>query len=230
MSKHILVVEDEPKIREVIRSYLHKEGFLCYEASTGKEAFDLLTKHKMDLIILDLMLPDVTGEHICDTIRNISNIPIMMLTAKSAEQHRIDGLTRGADDYITKPFSPGELMARIHSVLRRVQPEHMANRFYVLQGGQFIIDEDRGEVRRANEIVHLTPIEYKILLQLVKRQGRTYKRDELIELIYGGDYEGDERAIDQHIKNIRLKIEADPKDPKWIVTVFGVGYKFTGGV
>jgi two-component system, OmpR family, response regulator ResD len=229
MPKQVLVVDDEDKIREVITSYLDREGFQCIEARTGNEAIKQFQHHEIDLIILDLMLPDLSGESVCQIIRQSSEVPIIMLTAKSAEDSKINGLTIGADDYITKPFSPKELVARVKVLFRRISNSKNSVEGPI-QFGTLVINQNSFQVTRNGETVPLTPKEFQLLLQMAKSPGRAFRRDDLIETVFGFDYEGDTRSIDQHIKNLRSKIEVDPKDPKFIKTVFGVGYQFTGGV
>lgn len=229
MSKQVLVVDDEEKIREVIISYLAREGFRSLEARTGNEAIQFFRNHEIDLIILDLMLPDLSGESVCQIVRETSDIPIIMLTAKSAEDHKINGLTIGADDYLTKPFSPRELMARVKVLFRRTS-ESKHSDGNILRFGELTIDLNACQASVNGTDRNLTPKEFQLLAQLVKYPGRTFRRDELIESVFGFDYEGETRAIDQHIKNLRAKIEIDPKDPQFIKTVFGVGYQFNGGL
>jgi len=180
------------------------------------------------LVVLDLMLPDVTGEEICKTIRKRSRVPIIMLTAKVEEENILKGLDIGADDYITKPFSPKQLVARVNAVLRRVSEDPVPLSNIISINDELLIDNLKYEVRKNNNIVNLTPNEYKILLTLVKYPKKTFTRDELISLALGDDYEGYDRTVDSHIKNLRQKIETDPKAPKYIVTVHGIGYRFGG--
>jgi DNA-binding response OmpR family regulator len=223
--KRILIIEDEKKISDIVTLYLDKEGFTTYIASTGEEGLRLL-RESPDLIILDLMLPDMPGEEVCRMIRETSNIPIIMLTAKSSEEDRIKGLGIGADDYVVKPFSPGELVARVKALLRRVGP--FTKGFLSFNGGLLSIDTERFEARVRGRHVELTQTEFRILLALSERPGIVFTREQLINLVQGYDFEGYDRTIDAHIKNIRHKLEDDPRNPLFIKTVYGLGYKFTG--
>jgi DNA-binding response OmpR family regulator len=227
--KRVLVVDDEPNIREVIESYLIKEGYLVYKAGDGLQALELFERVQPSLVILDLMLPGLSGEEVCQKLRKISRIPIIMLTAKAEEENIIDGLKLGADDYVTKPFSPKQLMARVEALLRRAATEAvpLANRFSFHQD-ELQIDHLQHEVRKNKELVNLTPIEYNLLMTLVKYPKKAFTREELVTLVLGADFDGFDRTIDAHIKNLRQKIEIDPKSPKYILTVHGIGYKFGG--
>ncbi len=220
----ILVVEDEKKISDIVKAYLQKEGYAVTVASTGSEAIDFL-KEGFDLIILDLMLPDIPGEEICEMIRKDSDIPIIMLTAKSDEEDRIKGLGIGADDYVVKPFSPRELVARVKALLRRTKGN---KRILSFNGGDLVIDTASLEVRKGNSPLTLTPTEFKLLSTIAERPGQVFTRLQLVNTILGYDFEGYDRTIDAHIKNIRHKIEDDPRNPSYIKTVYGVGYKFIG--
>lgn len=228
-SKTILVVDDEEKIVEVVKSYLEKDGYKAILAYNGKDALQLFEKHNPALIILDLMLPDMTGEEICRTIRKKSRVPIIMLTAKIEEQSILRGLEIGADDYVTKPFSPRQLMARVEAILRRLSQEAIPlAREISFNNNELVIDSMRHEVRRNGKTVSLTPNEYSIIMNLVKYPSKVFTRDELIHFAFGDDFEGFDRVIDTHIKNIRQKIETDHKAPRYILTVHGVGYRFGG--
>ena len=220
----ILVVEDEKKIADIVSAYLAKEGFQVSIADTGGKALHML-KAGFDLIILDLKLPDMDGEDICTTIRSDSNVPIIMLTAKSEEEDRIKGLGIGADDYIVKPFSPRELVARVKALLRRVGGSKESISF---NNGNLIIYPQRFEVTKDGSPVVLTATEFKLLQCLAEYPGQIFTRLQLVNVILGYDFEGYDRTIDAHIKNIRHKIEDDPKNPAYIKTVYGVGYKFIG--
>ncbi len=230
MMKTILMVDDEDKIRDVVVSYLQKDGFRTLEAGTGTEALQMVRNAPIDLVILDLMLPDFPGEQVCQTIRKLSSVPILMLTAKVAEENRIQGLTIGADDYMTKPFDPRELVARVRAILRRTDDHYLLADRISFHNDELVIDSARNEVFSRGEPVNLTPSEYKLLLVLARHPLRQFTREELVEKVLGFDFEGDARAIDQHIKNLRQKIEPDPKQPKYIHTVYGKGYRFVGGV
>lgn len=224
----ILIVDDETNILQVIKAYLEKNKYIVYEADTGKGALHLFENLQPDLLVLDLMLPDISGEEVCRTIRKKSNVPILMLTAKSSEDDMVNGLLIGADDYITKPFSPRELLARVISLLRRSQlstnPEK--GRPLTFEGNRLSIDPELHEVKVSGKLVPLTPIEFKLLEILARHPKRAFSRFELVNLIQGDTFEGFERTIDVHIKNVRQKIGDDPKHPTFIATVFGIGYKF----
>ena len=227
--KKILIVDDEVKILEVIKSYLENSGYSVYEAYSGKEAMEQFEKVNPALIVLDLMLPDITGEDICRELRKKSRVPIIMLTAKIEEDDILKGLNMGADDYITKPFSPRQLVARIDAVLRRsVDCAVPLSSLISFNNNELVIDTLKYEVRRNGKVVNLTPNEYKLLMIMVKYPDKAFTRDELIYLGFGQDFNGYDRTIDTHIKNIRQKIESDPKTPKYILTVYGIGYRFGG--
>lgn len=227
--KTILVVDDEVKIVSVVKSYLEKAGYAVLTASNGKDALELFEKHDPILIILDLMLPDMTGEDICRTIRKKSRVPIIMLTARVEEEDILKGLEIGADDYVTKPFSPRQLMARVEAILRRLSQEAIPlAREIAFNNSELVIDSMRHEVRKNGKPIALTPSEYHIVMNLVKYPTKVFTREELIHFAFGDDFEGYDRVIDTHIKNIRQKIETDHKAPHYILTVHGVGYKFGG--
>lgn len=228
-TKRILVVDDEIKIIEVVKSYLENSGYTVYSAFNGNQAIKMYEKADPSLIILDLMLPDISGEEICRTIRKRSSVPIIMLTAKVEEEDVLKGLDIGADDYVTKPFSPRQLVARVGALLRRVSGD-MAPLSGVLSfnDGGLVIDTLKYEVRRDRNSVNLTPVEYKILTTLVKYPAKVFTREELITLVFGEDFTGYDRTIDTHVKNLRQKIESDSKNPQFILTVHGVGYRFGG--
>jgi DNA-binding response OmpR family regulator len=226
MNERILIVDDEPWVHEVVRAYLEREGFIVYGASDGREGLDLALTKRPDLVVLDLMLPDVSGEEICRQLRDRSDVAILMLTAKSGEDQRVDGLGLGADDYVTKPFSPRELVARVKAVLRRTAGGEMPLvELLRFDGGRLELDSVRHEVRIAGEPVELTPSEYKLLLALAQYPGRAHSRFELINRVQGHDFEGYERTIDAHVKNLRRKIEPDPAKPRYVETVHGIGYR-----
>ena len=225
-NKKIVVIDDEPSVQEVVRGYLEKDGYVVYVAGNGREGLALAERTKPGLIVLDLMLPDVSGEEICREIRSRSDVPILMLTAKASEDERVGGLALGADDYLTKPFSPRELVARVRAVLRRTQGvETPLVEVLAFDGGALEIDTVQHEVRRDGAAVELTPNEYRLLVTLARYPGRVYSRFELINHVQGYDFEGYERTIDAHVKNLRKKIEPDPKHPRYVETVFGVGYR-----
>jgi two-component system OmpR family response regulator len=223
---NILVVEDEPKALSVVRAYLEREGHTIFEAMDGERALSLFEAFDIDFVILDLMLPDVSGEDICRKIRSSSQVPIIMLTAKAGEADRVNGLAGGADDYLVKPFSPRELVARVNAILRRVRPLESARTLDFSGGLSINISEQR--VFLNDGLVPLTPAEYKILLTLARRPFEAFTREQLIARAFGDSYEGYDRVIDVHIKNIRQKIETDPRRPVYIQTIYGTGYRFEG--
>lgn len=225
----ILVVDDEKAIVEVIRAYLENAGYEVVSAFNGKDALTAFEQSAPNLVILDLMLPDLSGEEICLKIRKKSRVPVIMLTAKVLEEDLIKGLQLGADDYVTKPFSPRQLMARVQAVLRRASEEVFPLTSQLsFNGGDLIIDSLRHEVRKNGVAVVFTPNEFKILAALIKYPSKVFTRDELIALALDNDYQGNDRVIDSHIKNIRQKIENDTRSPQYILTVHGIGYKFGG--
>jgi DNA-binding response OmpR family regulator len=224
-NKKIVVVDDDPSVQEVVRAYLEKDGYLVYVAGTAAEGLAIAERVQPGLVVLDLMLPDRSGEDVCREIRSRSDVPILMLTAKASEDERVSGLALGADDYLTKPFSPRELVARVRAILRRTQTEQPLVEVLSFDGGALEIDTVQHEVRRDGEPVELTPNEYKLLQTLARYPSRVYSRFELIHHVQGYEYEGYERTIDAHVKNLRKKIEPDPKHPRYVETVFGVGYR-----
>lgn len=227
--KNILVVDDEQMIREAVSSYLEKQGYHVFAAETGQEALQLLEKHAISFVILDLMLPDLSGEEVCAMIRKESRVPIIMLTAKTMESDMLEGLDLGADDYITKPFSLKNLYARMQAVLRRASDDlqPLAARL-CWNRGDLVIDYDRKEVHKKGEVIAVTPIEWKILSALTTYPRKVFAREDLIAAAFDLDFDGYDRVIDTHVKNLRKKIEDDPKKPVYICTVHGMGYKFGG--
>ena len=224
---NILVVEDEKNIADVIRAYLEKERFNIFTASDGKMALEIFEREDIHLIILDLMIPKIPGEEVCKKIRATSNVPIIMVTAKIHEEDRIEGLSIGADDYVLKPFSPRELVSRVKALLRRAYPHSRPGAEKLsFNNGDLEIDIDKMIVKKNNKNANLTTNEFKILLALISNQNMVFSRDQLILSAFGHDYEGFDRTIDAHIKNIRQKIETNPKSPQYIHTVYGAGYKF----
>ncbi|WP_026486551.1 response regulator transcription factor [Caldanaerobius polysaccharolyticus] len=222
--RNILVVDDEEQIINVLKAYLEKEGYNVYTAYSGKEALDVFHKNTIHFIILDLMLPDVSGEEVCKKIRLKSQVPILMLTAKAEEDNRINGLDIGADDYMVKPFSPKEVMAHVRAILRRVDRNSIKADIIEFNNGDLTIDFDKMEVKKQGNNLKLTPMEFKLLSILARNTGKVFTRDELVVKMQGYDYDGFERTVDTHIKNLRRKIEDDKN--KYIVTVYGIGYKF----
>lgn len=219
------MVEDEVKIAEAVRLYLERDGFSVTVAGTGAAALRELGKG-FDLVILDLMLPDMRGEDICTAVREFSDIPIIMLTAKSAEDDRIAGLGIGADDYVVKPFSPRELVARVKAHLRRSRKTESEQLSF--HGGDLVLDSSAREARKRGAAVPLTNTEFRILVCLAERPDQVFTRQQLINAAQGVDFEGYDRVVDAHIKNIRQKIEDNPQQPDYIRTVYGVGYRFVG--
>ena len=226
MSKKILVVDDEPKITQLVRDYLERAGFDVFVAYDGKTALSLAKTEKPDMIILDLGLPQMDGLDFTREYRKSSNAPIIMLTARSEESDKLIGLEIGADDYITKPFSPKELVARVRVVFRRMAVS-IDSSTDIIQAADLTLDVARLRVTIAGrEIEELTPTEFELLAALARQPGRVFTRSHLLDAIHGVAFESYERAIDAHIKNIRRKIEVKPGEPKYILTVYGVGYKF----
>jgi DNA-binding response OmpR family regulator len=223
----ILMVDDEEAILEVLEAYFEKEGWSTISASNGIAALKRAKEYEPDIIILDLMLPDISGEEICRLIRKVSDVPIIMLTAKSAEEDLINGMVIGADDYVTKPFSPREVVVRVKALLRRTKKPSNQLAF---NKRRLIIDALKKEVVLNGQVIALTPIEYKLLVTMASFPGRVYSRTDLLEKVQedGVFFEGYERSVDTHIKNLRKKMETDSRHPKYILTVFGMGYKFGG--
>jgi two-component system alkaline phosphatase synthesis response regulator PhoP len=224
MSKKILVVDDEQQIVKVLKAYLEKAGYQVATAYDGKAALAAAQREKPDFVILDLNLPGMDGLEVCKTIRRDSNVPILMLTARVEETDRLIGLELGADDYVLKPFSPREVVARVKTIFRRIQPEMV--KADVISAGDLVINLEQHTVTVGERSVELTPTEFQILSTLARQPRRVFSRLQILEQAQGDAFEGYERTIDAHIKNIRLKIEPNPKKPAYIQTVFGVGYKF----
>jgi len=229
MNQPILIIEDDSKIAKVVKVYLEGAGYRVVHADKGKDAIEAALKEKPLLAVLDLMLPDTSGEEVCQELRHIGDFPIIMLTAKASEEERVAGFALGADDYIVKPFSPRELVYRIKAVLRRQQKGDLDHAAPVsFNKGALIIDGQSYEVRKAEGQINVTPTEFKVLHTLAMHPGRVFTREELVEKALGYQFEGYERSIDAHIKNIRHKIEEDPRNPEYILTIYGVGYRFSG--
>jgi DNA-binding response OmpR family regulator len=221
----ILVVDDEERIVKIITAYLEREGFKPLVAYDGPSALAIARKERPNLIILDIMLPELSGLDVCRTLRQDSNIPVIMVTARDDDTDKIVGLELGADDYMTKPFNPKELVARVRAVLRRVN-EPCTEPTHRIVVADFIIDVDKHEVTQNGTVLPLTPTEFSLLSTMAAHPGRVYTRLQLLEKAQGEAFEGYERAIDSHIKNLRQKIELDPRQPHYIQTVFGLGYRF----
>lgn len=227
--KTILVVDDEAKITEVLKAYLEKEGFRVLSAESGTQALRLFASESPALVMLDLMLPDLSGEDVCRAIRRNSQVPIIMLTAKVEEESILIGLGIGADDYVAKPFSPRQIVARVNAVLRRAQGETLsASQIYSFENGRLVIDTTGHKVTKNGQSIPLTPNEFKILSAMARHPSKIFTREELIAVALGDEFEGFDRVIDTHIKNIRQKIEDDSKNPHYVRTVHGIGYKFGG--
>ncbi|MFB6214356.1 MAG: response regulator transcription factor [Candidatus Bipolaricaulia bacterium] len=226
MDKKILIVDDDKELVDFLEDYLEKDGYSVTGAYDGKEALQLFRKREFDLVVLDLMLPEMDGYNVCRRMRRGSEVPIVMLTAKTADDEKIKGLDLGADDYVTKPFNPGELLARIRASLRRVEDHDQPKE---LTYGDLTVNFSRKEVLLDHEPVDVTPTEFKILAAMVKEPDKVFSRTQLIHAALGYGYESFERTIDVHIKHLRDKIESDPQNPSYIKTVFGMGYKFDSG-
>lgn len=217
----ILVVDDEPQIVDLLRSYLTREGFDVDAAADGQVALAAFSRLRPDLVILDLMLPQLDGREVCRRIREVAHTPIIMLTARDEETDKLVGLELGADDYITKPFSPREVVARVRAVLRRGSWETPD----LVRVGDLTVDLKGHEVRVGDDRVELTPTEFRMLEILARHPNQVFTRMQLIDRVQGHAFEGYERTVDAHIKNLRGKVERDPRNPRYVVTVFGVGYK-----
>ncbi len=223
----VLIAEDEPAIAEAVEAYLQKNEYVTLVARDGRQALLLFAQEQPDMVILDLMLPYISGEEICQTIRKQSQIPIIMLTAKANEDNKIEGLNMGADDYITKPFSPRELVARVNSLFRRCS-QGPALTTVSWNEGDLQADFEAHTVKKQDKLVNLTISEFKLFSAMAKHPNKTFTRDDLIECAFGHDFDGYDRTIDSHIKNLRAKIETDTANPVYILTVRSVGYKFGG--
>jgi DNA-binding response OmpR family regulator len=228
MPRKVLVVDDDRKTVDIVRIYLEKDGYQVLVAYDGQHALELARHRQPDLMVLDLMLPRVDGLDICRILRAETKLPIILLTARTTEDDKLLGLDLGADDYVTKPFSPRELLARVRAVLRRagLEDANGAAEATELRAGDLLVNFLGREVRRGGQVVRLTPKEYRLLEILIKEPQRAFSRLELLERAFGYDYEGLERTVDVHLMNLRRKIELDPAQPRYIQTVYGVGYKF----
>lgn len=228
-STSILVVEDEQRLRDLVRGYLEREGYAVLIAEDGLTALDLARQHRPDLVVLDLMLPQLGGLEVCRRLRTFSDAYVIMLTAKAEEIDRIIGLEVGADDYLTKPFSPRELVARVRAMLRRPRRSAglaLPDDLPAQQFGDLLIDHGRREVTLAGQVVVLTPLEYQLLTALAAHPGLVFTRAQLLEQVWGTTYFGDDHVVDVHIANLRKKLNDDPAAPRLIETVRGVGYRF----
>ncbi len=225
--KKILVVDDDAKIVELVKLYLNRDGYVVITATEGNEALRLARESRPDLIVLDIMLPGMNGLEICRALRNESSVPIILLTAKTTEADRITGLDLGADDYVTKPFSPKELAARVRAVFRRSPDEALQMGPEEVRFGNLTINFRRHEAFLSTRALDLTPVEFKLLGVLAREPNRVFSRTQLIEKVLGYDFDGFDRTIDVHILNLRRKLEPDASHPRYIKTVYGSGYKFT---
>jgi two-component system alkaline phosphatase synthesis response regulator PhoP len=224
MAKKVLIVEDEPELVQVLRDYFEQAGFVVEAAYDGPSGLSFFQHHQPDLVLLDLHLPGMDGLDVARAIRRDSDVPLIMITARVAEAERIVGLELGADDYVTKPFSPREVVARARAVLRRVEGGPQSPQ--ILRSKDIEVDLTRRRVRVGGRRVDLTPTEFDLLACMIRDPGRVFSRMQLLECVQGEAFAGYERTIDTHIKNLRSKIEPDPRQPSYIETVFGVGYRF----
>ena len=222
--KEILVVDDEPRIAEICRDYLQRAGFKVITAGTGEDALTLARTRRPDLIVLDLRLPRMDGLDVTRALRRQSNVPIIMLTARVEESDKLLGLELGADDYLTKPFSPRELVARVRAVFRRI--DIGPGQSDVIRALDVTLDVPRMQVRVGRRSIDLTSTEFELLATMMRQPGRVFTRSQLLDAIRGVEVESFDRAIDAHVKNLRRKIEPDPHNPRYVLTVYGVGYKF----
>lgn len=225
----ILLVEDDKKIGRIVKVYLENAGYKVEHVGKGKDAIDSATKELPLAVILDLMLPDISGEEVCQELKEMGDFPIIMLTAKYSEEERVAGFALGADDYVVKPFSPKELVYRVKAVLRRSRKDDRD----ILEPMSFndsslVIDGQGYEVKKNGQLMKITPTEFKVIYSLASAPGKVFTREDLVEKALGYQFEGYERSIDAHIKNIRHKIEDDPRNPAFIITIYGVGYRFSG--
>lgn len=220
---HILAVEDDERIRTAVKLALEDEGWTVHEAGSGEEAVEMFQRAAPDVVLIDIMLPGIDGFELCRTIRRTSDVPIVMVTARNDTHDVVAGLEAGADDYLTKPFAPKELSARIRALLRRVRPIAAANARLVF--GDLEILPEEGKVTRAGQELHLTKTEFRLLCELAQHPGRVFSRESLLDNVWGHDYFGDGRLVDVHIRRLRMKVEADPANPRHVITVRGLGYR-----
>jgi len=227
-SRTILVVDDDVKTVELVKLYLNRDGYKVITSGDGLEALNLARKSHPDLIVLDLMLPGCNGLEICRTLKNESDVPVIMLTARTTEDDKLRGLNLGADDYVTKPFSPRELAARVRAVIRRLPEETLQRGPVEIKRGAITLNFLNREASVSGKTLQLTPSEFKLLGVLAREPGRVFSRQQLIEMVFGYDFEGFDRTVDVHILNLRRKVEPDPDHPRYIKTIYGAGYKFAG--
>jgi DNA-binding response OmpR family regulator len=223
MSTRILAVEDDERIRTAVRLALEDEGWEVAEAATGEDALQHFQNQPSDVVLIDIMLPGIDGFEVCRSIRRSTDVPIVMVTARADTHDVVAGLEAGADDYLTKPFAPKELSARIRALLRRARTSEVSSPH--LRFGDLEIVPDEGVVRRNGRDVHLTKTEFRVLVELAQSPGRVFSREVLLERIWGYGYFGDGRLVDVHVRRLRTKVEADPANPRHVVTVRGLGYK-----
>ena len=223
MGTKILAVEDDERIREAVKLALEDEGWTVEGAGSGEEAVDLFSQHVPDVVLIDIMLPGIDGFELCRTLRRSSDVPIVMVTARNDTHDVVAGLEAGADDYLTKPFAPKELSARIRALLRRVRP--IASGHERLAFGDLELIPEEGKVLRGGTEVHLTKTEFRLLCELAENRGKVFSREELLDKVWGYDYFGDGRLVDVHIRRLRTKVETDPAAPRHVVTVRGLGYR-----
>jgi len=228
--KRVLVIDDDVKTTELVKLYLRRDGYKVVTAYDGLQAVDVARETHPDLVVLDLMLPGLDGFEVFRALRAESDVPIIMLTAKTTEQDRLNGLDLGADDYVTKPFSPRELAARVRAVLRRLPDETLQRGPEEVRHGELLVNFSKHEASLTGSLLDLTPVEFRLLGVLVREPDRVFSRAQLIEKVFGYDFDGFDRTIDVHVYNLRRKLEPDPRSPTYIKMVYGVGYKFVGGV
>ena len=226
MAATVLIVEDDPDTANLVQLYLRRDGYKVLSAPDGREGLKLAQDAGPDLVVLDLMLPGMDGLEVCRELRRDSNVPIIMLTARVEEEDRLEGLNLGADDYVTKPFSPRELAARVRAVLRRTARDAAEEGPLRLVVGDITVDLEKRTVQSGEDRVKLTPTEYRLLVLLMREPGRTFSRDQIIDRVFGYDFDGFDRTVDAHVSNLRSKVEADPDKPRYLQTVYGVGYRF----
>ena len=224
--RSVLIVDDDTKLVELLQLYFQKDGFIVYTAYDGLTALKTARDKQPDILVLDLMLPGMDGWDICRTLRRDSDVPILMLTARDEESDRLVGLEIGADDYVTKPFSPKEVVARVKAILRRTKRATVKTE--PVRMGDVVIDLEQYQVTKGGQAIELTPTEFKILELLAANPGRVFSRLQIVEQIQGYSFEGYERTVDAHVKNLRRKIEENPKEPEYIHTIYGVGYRMAG--
>jgi len=225
--KHsVLIVDDDIKLADLLKTYFEKDNYVVLVAHDGSRALELIREAKPDIVVLDIMLPVIDGWEVCRKARQESDVPIIMLTARDEETDRLVGLEIGADDYVTKPFSPREVVARAKAILRRTSKGVVKSE--LLKMGSVVINSERHEVKKNGDLLELTPTEFKILELLASNSGRVFSRLQIVEQVQGYAFDGYERTIDAHVKNLRRKVEENPKEARYIQTVYGVGYKVVG--